>query len=307
MALYALASQLPKDLSDEEITSAVCAVYPAPKEERPQLPQSIYAFISAELVLAKTEEYCHSVEHMCASILEAYKEARLLPNEFHQLEIAIWKFLTESEQLLEKLPYRIGHKIEEELANILIDYPQLSFGAIIQKATQFFQQMKELSLSKKWPEIERKIHNWAIQNEMIYRSIHLDSERPLLQLIKEKSELKGQALICEVAHIYLTQHPELLTYASQLQLRIQTLYKYTWYTQLGSKEESSFDRFLKWHASSFLSSSPYIEDKQLVALLEELCKKVVPLMPFDSLRCVELIKEEKSKQNKGQAQVLAHV
>lgn len=292
LALYALASQMPKDLQDAEIEAAVRAVYPIAGEFKPVLPQSIYAFISAEMVLAKTEEYCHSVDFVCESIKSAYQEAKLLPilqgKDLDFLEVTTWKFLTESEGLLEKLPYKIGHRIEEEMANVLIDHPHQSFNSVIQKTVQFFQQIKELTQSKKWTEIERKIHNWIIQSEMIYRAIQLDSERPLLQLIVEKSKtLKHKELICEVTHAYLTQHPELIDYAPQLQLRIQTLYKYTWYKQ--APEDSSFDRFIKWYSTQGMN-------------VEELCKKMLPLVPY------VLPKEEnKSQNNEGQTQVLTHI
>ena len=48
-ALYTLACQLPKNISKIEIADAVRSLYPIHQETRPDLPQPLYAFLSAEL------------------------------------------------------------------------------------------------------------------------------------------------------------------------------------------------------------------------------------------------------------------
>ena len=116
IALYTLASQLPKTVSEQEMREAIGACYPVAKMERPSLPQSLYAFIAAELVLMRNEEYCHSTQYVIDTIWAAYQETTVLPQfqskESDILEIVIWKLLSETEGLLEKLPYRIGQRIE---------------------------------------------------------------------------------------------------------------------------------------------------------------------------------------------------
>jgi hypothetical protein len=370
LALYTLASQLPKNLNEQDIRAAVKAVYPTPIQDRPPLPQALYAFISAEILLARTEEYCHSVEYACQTILHAYNEAKKLPylenSDLEFLEIAIWKMIGSSESLLEKLPYSIGHRIEEELAHILIDDPKQTFNGAIHKTVKFFQQIKELTSLKKciplvtqklasglcesaqksttagfaitpvliqyegncdrrflgtltqsrsqflsderYKEIEQKIHTWVIQNDMIYRVIRLDADHHLLKLIRKKAhELSHRELICEVTHSYLTKHPELLNYTPQIQSRIASLYKYAWYTDETAKEESSFDRFIKWHASHLLSQSPYLSYERLTALIEERCKRMIPLMPFDQKLIPLLVKKQyDSQQHKGNTKQLSH-
>jgi hypothetical protein len=296
LALYTLASQLPKNLSDGEVEEAVKSLYPQPKEVRPEFSQFLFAFISAELVLARNEHYCHSVEYVCKTIVNAYHETKQLPPphaaETDLLEMVIWKILTESENLLERLPYRVGHWIEEEIARTLIDHPEQSFGAAVQATTLFFKQIKELTLSKKWPEIEQKIHTWIIQGEMIYRWIRLDVEKPLLRMIGQKWKegvLPHRVFVSEIAQLYLKEHPELLNYAPQLQQRIWILYKYSWYTLFTDPGESSFERFIKWHALSLRTQTPTLTQEQLILHLEEYCKKMIPLVPFDPIHCQKLL------------------
>jgi hypothetical protein len=294
IALYSLASQLPKNLSEQEIREAVQATYAYAPTDKP-LPQSVYAFISAESVLMKNEEYCYSIDYVVKTIYQAYLEAKCLPilkeKEADLLEILIWKSLSESEKLLEKLPYRIGQRIEEEIANILIDNPKQSFASAIHQTVQFFKKTKELSLCKKWEELDRKIHNWTIQSDMVCRWIRLDADTPLLKLIRENwgTKKSHQTFVSEICQAYLRQHPELSIYAPQVTLRIWILYKYTWYTHQVDAQESSFDRFIKWHAN-YLS---HLTTDHLLVQLEDLCKKALPLIPFDPTHCQSLIEEKK--------------
>ncbi len=295
LALYSLASQLPKNLSEQEMREAIQSTYSHPQLPKPPLAQSVYAFISAESVLMKNEEYCYSVDYVVKTIYQAYLEATCLPilkeQETDLLEVIIWKSLSESEKLLEKLPYRIGQRIEKEIANILIDNPKQSFASAIHQTVQFFKKTKEVALCKKWQEIERKIHNWTIQSDMVCRWIRLDTDTPLFALIrkhwKTQAPASHAAFVSEICQSYLKTHPELSIYAPQVTLRISILYKYIWYTQ--SHEESSFDRFLKWHAAYLLSHAPGLSPEMLLVQLEDICKKALPLIPFDPGRCQELI------------------
>ncbi len=290
IALYTLASGLPKTLQENQIKDAVLAIYPQAAPSRPDLPQALYAFISAELVLMKSEEYCRSPSYVADSIWNAYKEATLLPtlqgNENDVLEIAIWKSLSETEGLLEKLPYRIGQRIEEEVANILIESPTQSFSSLVQETVNFFKRAKDLVQVKEWSEIEKKIHIWSIQGDMLCRYIRLNSESTLLHLICQKwkdqpSILPHHTFVSEICQEYLKNYPELAPYSAQLSIRVWILYKYAWYSLFNSKKESSFDRFLKWHSCSLLFSGATLSHDHLVHQLEEIVEKTLPLAPFD--------------------------
>ena len=286
-ALYMLASGLPKNLSREEIESAVFAMYPMSKINRPDLPQSLYAFISAELVLMRNEAFCHSPVFVAECIDKAYREVILLPTVHGDLlAIAVWKTLSETEGLLEKLPYRIGQRIEDEIAGILIENPTHSFATLVYETVQFFIRTKELVQLKKWDEIEKKIHIWAVQGDMLCRWIQLDPSSTLLRLICQKwnelsSTLPHHLFVSGICQEYLKSYPELAPYAGQLAMRVWILYKYAWYSVFGEKEESSFDRFLKWHSCSLLFSGAMRDHNYLLCQLEEITRNALPLMPFD--------------------------
>jgi len=324
-ALYALANQMPKRLSEEEFKSAVLACYPYLKENRPHYSQSIYAFISAESVLMKNDQFCHSVDYVCDTIYQAYLEAKQLPElkekEADLLEILIWKILSESDGLLGKLPYVIGQKIDEEIANSLIDNPQQSFASIVFSTVQFFRKTKELALHKKWPEIERKIHNWTIQGDLLMRFIRIDCDLPLHKLIVEKWQKMAHSphhlqFISESSQTYLNKYPQLAAYAPQLMKRISILYKSCWYLHAKDmhNEETSLDRFLKWHISYLEQLSPPLSFEKFLGQLSEIVSKQLPLIPFDAESCRHLIlsfstaskQKIESECNEGQAQVLSH-
>ena len=63
----------------------------------------------------------------------------------------MWKVLSEKEGLLEKLPYRIGQRIEEEIAGNLIDNPEQSFSSVVHQTADFFRKQKNW----RWIAMER--------------------------------------------------------------------------------------------------------------------------------------------------------
>ncbi len=285
LALYSLASQLPKDIPTHQLKEAILATYPTPKPEKPPLPQAVYAFISAELLLMRNDQFCHSIDYVAKALCASYEETKNLPslpgNEKEILEIVLWKILVETEGVLEKLPYRIGQKIEEEIGLILIDNPHLSFSAIVQEVVQFFRNTKELTETKKWKEIDRRVHLHSLQNDLLCRIVSLDADLPLTKLLQKKWKEKQGIIqshftfIAEVAQDYLKSYPHLSVYAVQLQSRIWTVYKYLWYQEF-SKQESSFERFIQWH-TLFFSQNNYDPDT-LCMKLDELCTKCTPLL-----------------------------
>lgn len=302
IALYTLASQLPKQLKKEIIQEAVQAMYPSFKENRPCLPQPVYAFIAAELVLMRNEEFCHSVDYVTDAIWSAYQQATCLPKlegkESDILEVILWKTLSETEGLLEKLPYRIGQKIEEEIANIRIDNPLQSFSATVHTTMQFFRRTKELVEMKQWSEIERKIHRWVLQGDMLCRWIRLDTDSTLLKLIKSNraywSQQKEQPIshaifVSQVLQEYLRQYPQISPYAGQLAQRIWILYKYAWYALFATNTESSYDRFIKWHVYHLLGNGFKKDLEALFLKIEEIVKKTTPLTPLDPEQTKALI------------------
>lgn len=290
IALYMLASGLPKTLAENQVKEAVLRVYPSETGERTGLPQAFWAFVSAELVLMRNDEFCRSPNFVAEAIWSAYREATSLPllqgKATDILEIVIWKSLSESEGLLEKLPYRIGQRIEAEIANILIENPTQNFSSLVRETVEFFRRAKELVQVKTWADIERKIHLWVVQGDMLCRWIRLDQSSTLLRMICQKwkeqsSELPHHSFVSEICQTYLKSYPELAPYASQLSSRVWILYKYAWYALFGSNQESSFDRFLKWHSRHLLFTGPALDHDHLVHQLEEIVRNSLPLVPFE--------------------------
>ena len=283
MAFYTLASKLPKNLIKEQIGTS-------------HLDQSLLAFFSQEARLLPGSE----------SLYESYAETQNLP-ELHadHLEMIVWKVLSKEEALFDKLPYKIGQKIEEEIAGIIIDNPKLNFTSIAGMTVHFFKRAKELSESKKWEGLEKKISLWTSQGDLLCRWLHLDPESALLKLICEFKQKRPEPLshvtfISEVTQIYLRDHPAQTPYAPQVAARLSILYKYAWYALFSSPEESSLDRFLEWH---FTKLGP-LEEGVMMYQIEEICKKKAPLIPFDKEHCLMLFRRRQkieTENNKRQA------
>jgi len=143
---------------------------------------------------------------------------------------------------------------------------------------------------KKWSEIERKIHTWVIQGDMLCRWIRL-SDNSILKLINKKWEEKSQSkklwnhrdFINEISQEYLKEHPELAIYSPQLSSRVSILYKYIWYTHPDHKNDSSLELYIKWHLTNLLSLSITGGETHLLHQIEENMKKMIPLIPFNQV------------------------
>lgn len=284
LSLYALATKLPKNLQKQEIKEAVLSLYPTSKSERPNLDQVVYAFLSAEILLLKNKEYCYSIEYVQQSAIEAYEQASLLPNvdveEMDMLEMVLWKTISEQEGVLEKLPYLMGQTIEEQIGRIVIENPKQSFKSSLACTMQFFKSVKELALCKKWDDVERKIHNWSLQGEMIYRWMRYNTDSHLIRHIHKYLDRRGdhpndRSFLSELCQRYLFENPSLGPHLRQLDQQLWIAYKYLWYQ---NKEESAFQRFLEWH---YKDLSPLETEEDVAAHLEEICVTSLPMIAFD--------------------------
>jgi hypothetical protein len=289
IAIYMLASTMPKDVSSDKIKEGIEALYPIVKENRPPLEQSIYAFISSELLLYRNASSCYSQEFVVKSIIASYEEAKRIPRlpqgQSDMLDIIIWKILSEREGMLEQLPFLIGRRIEQEIAKILIDYPQSSFQSIVKQTLNFFKMIKELSIDKKWGEIEQKVHNWSLQGDMLCRWIRIRPDHPILRIIckkqKEQNQLSHLAFVSAVLQEYLQDYPHLSIYSQQIMMQIWIVYKYAWYTLFSTEEESSFERFLKWHLPKLKEKQNGRSEDELLVELSLLVKRILPVFSFD--------------------------
>lgn len=296
LSLYLLATQLPKNVSKSDFLQTFESANKHPQVVRPDVEHALFAFISTEIALHQTTT---TPADIASAIFASYKEATMLPvfppDELEIIEIAIWRRVSEKEQLLATLPYRIGQRIETEIALQLIDEPKKTFSGLVHHTYQSFHKMREALTACKPAEIKRKVHLWATQGELLYRSIRFDREMPLLRLIsKLSSQLQFQnvrfshtefvSMVCEG---YLRDHPSLSCYSGQLYARVYSLYQYAWFTLFSKKEETSLDRFIAWHAASFDFSHG---KAAFLTFLQTAFIEQFPFLPFDPKHCDKFLK-----------------
>ncbi len=289
LSLYLLASQLPKAVPESEVMQAFQASYRHTQQAKSAALQALFAFVSAEILIrqgAKQESEEEAGVHVMAAYREAVSLPVFSPEDLEIVEIAIWRRVSEKEQLLNTLSYRIGLRIEMEIAQQIIDEPKRSFSSLVHHTYQAFHKMREALLTSNTSEIARKISIWSAQGELAYRTISFDNEMPLIRLIvkmaKERPPTNHRDFISRVCEAYLREHPELSYYSSQLHTRITILYRYTWYTLLSEKEESSLDRFIAWQSASFDFSRG---KENFVIYMQALCGQQFPFLPFDPKWC----------------------
>lgn len=288
ISLYNLAYKMPKNLSSEEIQAAIQSAYPYLRKEKPLLDQSIYAFISAEALLLKNKEYCYSIEYVGENLVDTYLKLRNLPEmpSIDLLEMLLWKAVSETEGLLQNLPYLIRQKIEEKIADILIDSPSLSFKSIIKQVFVYFTKMQELASYKEKREIDTKIHTACLQNDMLSRFVK-SPESPLFHEVKqayqelspEENKIPSQVVVEQIAKKHLEKNPSLSSYLPQLCQHIEILYKQTWYDDKAGID-SALDRFRKWQEIEMKNAFPLADEKTLSESVNKIVLEKLPMLSF---------------------------
>ena len=257
LALYPVILELPK-VSQEELTTTIQYVYHSLFEDemgpRPDIDQSIFLFVTAEIRLFH-ELPLDIIESV---ILESYGYAHSLPHvDLADLETYIWQVIDENEQMTEKADPNLCKILEKEIANVVIDHPGQPFRRLVQNAVQFFKKGIELDLTL----AERKIHHWAIQNDMICRWIHFDPSTPLFKIMKDlyKEGVSHTTLIEKALKQTLIELPHLKPFENQLKVRLWILYKFLWYSSFAPDNVSSFDRFVAFHKPIHKDLKKYLE------------------------------------------------
>ncbi len=282
VGLYDLAHLLPKDLSESDLDKILESLYGT--ERRHDIPQELISFLSANKVLL--EKQGRSEQTQRSKLKQLYFSAIKLPNLTEdEVKIVAWNTLSQMEELLEKLPFNAGKLLHTELYQRLIDHPTASFDYLVDKLQTFLDQLIFLQSGDNWQTIECKIHNWTMQGEMLLRWVRIDQESQVYKALAAKKDRIADTplrdLIAEIAWECTRKYPNLTHCLPDLEARLWMMLKHFWYTQLAAFSESTFERFLKWHARRLKESYPTLEVEERLKKLEEVCAESLPLVPFD--------------------------
>jgi hypothetical protein len=147
--------------------------------------------------------------------------------------------------------------LEKEVINLFIDNPEQGIEKAAETAQEFFKKARALALSANWIEVEHKINLWTLQGDLVYRCLRIENNQ-LLDHLRQKGTVEE----------YIDKYPFLADFVLQAEVRAEILLKFEWYTSAPATQ-STAERFYQWHES--LSPEE----------LEELCKKQLPMLPFD--------------------------
>lgn len=287
LALYPLAKELPRDLSEvgvREVIRSICL-----SEGPLPLDSALYVFINAEMHLMKDDKVFEDLQDLEDRLVDAYDLALSLPylNQelFEVFELLIWKKLSQKKGYLTEIPSQTLEVLERELGNSMIDQPNKSFKAIVRQTLQFFKKVQELPFHKQdkefWQTVKNKSEVWALQNEMLCRWIHFDDQTPLFTFLKQ--EWKSKHSLSKLLGKALKKFPTLTSFEDQLLTRLWILQQYFWYSELSDGTESSYDRFLKKQYLTLQNAYPQCTQRELLEKLEALSHEMLPLIPFEEI------------------------
>lgn len=297
LALYAIAQELPRNLSEEELRDSIQEICTLTQEKNPSfsegIDQALFVFVSAEMHLLNEEKSFDDLVAIEETLVDAYKQAlelpSLSPQQMEQFELITWKIIEEEGNLLDYINPATLRIIEKELGNILIDNPRQSFRMIISGALQFFKKVQTIDLTPE--DLDDKIEVWATQNDMLTRWVHFDHNTPLLSILKktwsdsqyDEHTVNHEEFIHRALESTLNAYPLLVPYEEELIGRLWILYKYMWYTTFTSGEESTYERFLMWHRVMLGHRHPDYSADKVEEVLQKLSNQLIPLAPFESV------------------------
>ena len=300
VALYPLCACLPKKINATEAKMVIHAIYEAIfKNKQVKIGCShpgLFAIIQAEMHFLKRKEVFKNLKKVEECILETLMHLQSLPawkeDLGDDLEVLFWTFYQDTYPLT----VQESQFFKDHIQQVLFECPQPSFKTIMYQIQDCLKKTK-LLLLKATPEeelaledqLKQKTYLWSIQHEMICRWLRFDESTPLLQLIQSLWKKKTfsshenflDAVLCEYmkSNLHLNRDPEIL------KVRLQVMYKYFWYHHLADSQESSLERFLKYHYKELSTHFPEKSQDDLYTLLEHRIARMLPLTPL-SRKCL---------------------
>ncbi|NGX26974.1 MAG: hypothetical protein K940chlam6_00901 [Chlamydiae bacterium] len=215
--------------------------------------------------------------------------ATYTPNQMKKMLAALYAdqchYLNQRmERTLERIPYPTAKCLKGQLAAIALDNPYLGPEQVTEEAFSFFEKANTALIDLEEEEIERKIQNWTIQSDMLLRWVRLNNASALY---KEVEAVWNQGKnLHETAQTtqqqFLEKYPRAIGFAKELETHTWIYLKYLWYTKHFEEKTATYDRFTKWHKE--LLKTQNLSPQELIDKIEKLCKKMIPLMPFNRAR-----------------------
>ncbi len=299
--LVKLASQMSITEAEESLQAAIQYVYSLSTDSiqisTPVLRQEVYEFIDQEICHLKEEKVPDPLNHLLETLIELFSQAETLPklsvSLIDELEIVIWKVISEESECLEKLPGYLRRIIFEELASIHIDHMTLPFKKIVQMTLVSLKNLRAIELDR----LDFKLSIWAHQNDMVASQLHFDGNDPLLKYIEAEYEkipplaFNIDEFISKVTSLYIAKNRCLSGWQEALKIRIKILFKYLWYQKLRKEGQSSLDRHILYQYSLLATHQERQFPELLIAEMDLTFRKSVPLFPINEEHCRALIRD----------------
>lgn len=300
LALYPLATQLPKDVDEQELRETIRDVYALNvgelSDEDISTNKLLFVYLNTEMHLFPNKEPGPISQEMEDEIVYSYQLATHLPPipqaHMKELEVFLWSYYADQLDILKKTPIDIQEILFTELANTVIDQPKQSFSGTISQTARLLSEMEAIARSNddEWDTIAEKTYIWALQQDMICRYIHFDHNTPLLKLMLEKWKVDNiseetvdhKEFIESCVDIFLEKRKDLNNFRNIVSVRATVLYKFMWYSLFAKTDESTYQRFLQYWKTALKKKHPKKSSKDLEDLLQQHVDKTLPLLPYSA-------------------------
>ena len=166
----------------------------------------------------------------------------------NDLEILFWNVFRELSSPLVRAP--VYEELEQEAKFHLIHHPQEHWKSAINHAIHYMQKAHEISKLTTKAEWSKRIENWALQGELVLRTLDLP-KTPLLHYVyamhAKNRSLSDPALTAQLREQYLYRYRSPLLEPSFVHKVADLTRKYGWYHIASTPKDVTIQRWSEFH------------------------------------------------------------
>ena len=300
-----LKETLPREEAIKGLKSAIEYVFSLRSSEfnlgRPVIRKEIYHFINSEILLAEKSGIHNIKQHIIKNLISLFDKMQTLPKfpleKISDLEIVLWKNIKNTVNQALKIPSYLTNTIENEIASIFLDNSTLPFSELVEVSIKHLKRISEISTDG----LTDRAHYWSIQNLTIASHLKFSEKHPIFLLMLKEIEKLSQynpsqfQIISNTTTRFLKKHPGLVPWKKSIENRVSIYYQYYFFSFSKQKEETPFDRFLKWHLFRMNHDKQSLFKEFYIAELSAISASLLPYIPFITSYVKNIIDIEDAK------------
>lgn len=302
---YRLKESLSKDEALKGLKSAIEYVFSVRNNNlklgKPVIRREIFHFINQEILLAEKRGVKNVKGYLLEVLITLFDRMQSLPTfpteHIDHLEVIIWKNIKNDLQDSWKIPAHLIQTIEDEIASLYLDHSALPFPEIVEMAIKHLKRVSELKSTN----LNERTHYWSIQNLCLASHLKFSEDNAIFKILLEEmktlkhKDLSHREITQKITKTFIKKHPGLIPWKNSINKRVSLYYLHYQFSYLKEKNETPFDRFLKWHLHNLMHDTQSVFKEFYMAELSSICRSLLPYIPFVESYVAQMVHSEEKK------------